>query len=464
MTALEPVLAHIDAEREQALARLLELLRIPSVGTDPAHDGDTRRAAAWLERRLQAIGLDARIAPTAGQPMVVAHDPGPGGEVPHVLYYGHYDVQPADPIELWDSPPFEPTLVEGPHGTRIVARGAVDDKGQTMSFIEALGAWRAVHGRLPFRVTVLLEGEEESGSPSLPAFLAAHREELRADVGIVSDTASWDIDTPAITTALRGQVYTEITLDGPNRDLHSGMYGGPALNPINALVRILGELHDASGKVTIPGFYDGVGEPEPAQKAAWAALGFDAAAFLGAVGLQVPAGEKDRSALEQLWSRPTADLCGIHGGYTGPGAKTVIAARASAKLSFRLVPGQDPERILDGLARFLEERRPPDARITLTRHSASPGIRIPGDSPYLRAVRRGLARVYGREPVLIGCGASIPIVGLFQKTLGFDSLLVGFGLEDDRIHAPNEKFELRCFENGVRAHAAILSELAAPLA
>jgi acetylornithine deacetylase/succinyl-diaminopimelate desuccinylase-like protein len=456
---LEPVLARLNANRDPAIERWKELLRIPSIGTDPTRNADTRRAAEWLVSNLRSIGFEASLRETAGQPMVVGHHPGPDGAgAPHILYYGHYDVQPVEPLELWLSPPFEPTMVTTDRGPRIVARGAVDDKGQVMTWLEALRAWHEVHGRLPVGVSVFLEGEEESGSPSLVPFLEAHRDELRADVCVVSDTGMWDIDTPAIATMLRGLVYVELTLSGPSRDLHSGMYGGAVPNPLNVLTRVLGQLHDGEGRVRIPGFYDQVRELEEARQ--WAELPFDEAEFLGSAGISAPHGEVGRSTLERVWSRPTCDLNGIWGGYTGPGSKTVIPAKASAKLSCRLVPDQDPERILAGLREFLDARTPADCHWEIATHGLSPAIRLPADSPYLRAAEQALEAVFERPPLMVGMGGSIPAVEAIKRLLGMDSLLVGFGLKDDLVHSPNEKFELRCFEAGMRTHTRLLAELA----
>ncbi|QCO14464.1 M20/M25/M40 family metallo-hydrolase [Azospirillum brasilense] len=458
----DPVLQQVDRSFEDSLGRLCDLLRIPSVSTDPAYKGDVRRAADWLVRELSGLGFDASVRETAGHPAVVAHHPGPGGsDVPHILYYGHYDVQPAEPLELWNSPPFEPAIVEAEYGRRIVARGAVDDKGQVMTFIEAFRAWHAVHGTLPIRVTVLLEGEEETGSPNLLPFLKANAEELKADVCVITDTNAWNIDTPAITTRLRGLLYVEATLHGPSHDLHSGMFGGAVLNPINALTRILGQIHDEDGRVRFPGFYDDVAEPTDEEKAMWRDLGFDESAFLAGVGLTTPAGEAGRSALERLWSRPTCDINGIWGGYTGEGSKTVIASKASAKLSCRLVPAQDPEKILVGIRSFLEERTPADGRWEIKVFGRSPGVQVPTDSPYLRAAMAGLGDVFANKPALVGSGGSIPVGGYIRQALGFDSIFVGFGLEDDRIHSPNEKFEVKCLHNGIRSHAAMLARFAA---
>ena len=460
--SLEPVLAHLSRSHGASIERWKDLLRIPSIGADPAYDDDTRRAARWLIDALASIGFTASLRETAGQPMVVAHHPGPGdGAGPHVLYYGHYDVQPADPLDLWHSPPFEPTIVEAEHGARMVARGAVDDKGQLMTWLEAMRAWHEVHGTLPVRVTVFLEGEEESGSPSLEPFVRDHKGELAADVCVVSDTNMWDIETPALATLLRGLLYTEIALRGPSHDLHSGLYGGAVPNPLNVLTRILGQLHDAKGRVQLPGFYDGIIEPSTEEARQHAALPFDEPAFLGSAGITTPTGEVGRSTLERIWTRPTCDINGLWGGYTGPGAKTVIPAEARAKISFRLVPGQDPARVMESLHAFVAARLPSDCRTEIISHGGSAALRIPTDSPFVQAAARALARAFERPPVLIGMGGSIPAVEAIRRLLGMDSLLVGFGLADDRVHSPNEKFEVRCFERGIVTHAALLAEFAA---
>ncbi len=368
MLPVDPVLRHLEQDFDRAVGRYLDLLRIPSVSTDPAFAAETRRAGQSLAEELISLGFTATLHDTPGHPVLVAEHPGPrGGSGPHLLYYGHYDVQPADPIELWTSPPFEPAIVDGPHGKRVVARGAVDDKGQVRTFMEAFRGWQAIHGTLPTRVTVLIEGEEETGSPSLPAFLDEHRATLSAaDIAIVTDTNAWDIDTPAITYLLRGLLYVEITLYGPSRDLHSGLYGGAVVNPLNELTRVLGQLHDVNGRVQIPGFYDDVVEVAEAEAAAWRRLGFDPKAFLNEIGLQCSQGEGGRTVLERIWARPTCDLNGLWGGYEGAGAKTVIPAKAAAKLSCRLVADQDPARILEGVTGFLDARTPPDCRWEIT--------------------------------------------------------------------------------------------------
>ena len=456
-----PVLAHIEATLDQARERWFDLLRIPSVSAQPAHAGDCRRAAAWMRAQLDAMGFETAVHDTAGHPVVLAHHPGGGSAgAPHLLFYGHYDVQPAEPFELWTHAPFDPVLSDGPHGPRVVARGAVDDKGQVMMWLEAMRAWHDVHGTLPVPVTVLIEGEEEVGSPNLDAFLRTHRDALRADVAIISDTGMWDIETPALTTRLRGMAYVQLTVHAAARDLHSGLFGGSALNPINVLTTILGGLKDATGRVQIPGFYDGVRDVPPALAAQWAALGFDEAAFLGGIGLSHPAGEQGRPALERLWARPTADVNGIWGGYQGPGSKTVIAAEAGAKISFRLVPGQDPDAVVAGFRAFVDARLPPDARAQIEVFSTAPGIEIADDSRFVTAAQAVLAEEYGRPANLIGSGGSIPVVGSFRTLLGIDSVLMGFGLDDDQVHSPNEKFEWRCFHHGLRAHARLLGRLA----
>jgi acetylornithine deacetylase/succinyl-diaminopimelate desuccinylase-like protein len=457
---VQAVLDHLRATRAEGHARLMDFLRIPSVSAQPAHAADCRRAASWAQAAFEGIGFGVRLVETAGHPVVLAQHPGPGGTAPHLLYYGHYDVQPAEPFDLWTSPPFDPVIVQGRHGPRVVARGAVDDKGQVMMWLDAFRAWHAVAGGPPARITVVLEGEEEVGSPNLEPFLRDHADILRADVAVISDTGMWDIDTPAITTRLRGLVYTEIRVRGPVRDLHSGLFGGSALNPINALTRILGDLHDDEGRVTLPGFYDGVAEISAAQAAEWDRLGFDEAAFLGEIGLRAPAGEHGRGGLDRMWARPTADINGIWGGYQGAGAKTVIASQAGAKVSFRLVAGQDPARILEAFRAFVAARAPADLAVEIETFGLAPGFEVEAGNPFVSLARQVLAEEYGREAVLIGSGGSIPVVESLRRILGLDTLLMGFGLADDQVHSPNEKFDLRCLDHGTNAHARLLGALA----
>ncbi len=455
------VLAHIDAELDASVERLLAFLRIPSVSTDPAYKDDVQRGAEWMADTFRDLGFDASVRPTDGHPMVIGHHPGPGGEAPHLLYYGHYDVQPPDPLELWNSPPFEPVLVDGPHGKRIVARGAVDDKGQVMTFVEAFRAWRDVHGTLPCKVTVMIEGEEETGSPSLLPFMRANLEELRADACVVCDTGMWSVDQPAITYSLRGLAYLEVKIQGPNQDLHSGLFGGSAINPINVLASLLGDMHDETGRIAIPGFYDDVIPLGDNERTQWDALNFDETAFLASVGLEEPGGEAGVGALERQWARPTLDVNGIWGGYTDPGAKTVIAREAFAKLSCRLVADQDPDRIMALVQDFIRSKLPKGFSADFKNLGAAPAVRVPTDSAYLQAGLSGLRDIYGKDAFLIGSGGSIPAVGAINQMLGMDSILLGFGLSDDRVHSPNEKFERICFHNGIRSHAAVLARMAA---
>lgn len=461
MSAIQPVLDRIDADLDASLERLFSLLRIPSISTDQAYAKDVRRAAEWLVNDLKSIGFEASVRETEGHPMVVAHHDGPAG-APHLLFYGHYDVQPVDPLSLWEDDPFDPKLKEIEPGRKIITgRGSSDDKGQLMLFVEACRAWKAVHGSLPCKITLLFEGEEETGSPSLKPFLEAHKDELKADFALVCDTSMWDRETPAISVGLRGLVGEEVTIHAANRDLHSGHYGGAAANPIRILSKILADIHDENGRVTIPGFYDGVEETPSQVKASWDALNLTPEKFLGEIGLSIPSGEKDRSLLELLWARPTAEFNGISGGYEGEGFKTVIAAKASAKISFRLVHKQDPEKIRASFRAFVEERLPADCKATFSKHGGSPAIQLSYDSPLVTRAKTALSEEWNKQALTIAMGGSIPIVGDFQRLLGIESLLVGFAQDDDRIHSPNEKYELSSFHKGQRSWARILAALTA---
>ncbi|MCF4124548.1 M20/M25/M40 family metallo-hydrolase [Methylobacterium sp. SyP6R] len=459
MAALDRILNDIDRDLDTSLERLFAFLRIQSISTDPAYAAECRKAAEWLKGDLSAMGFEASLRETGGHPVVLAHYAKPGA--PHVLFYGHYDVQPVDPLDEWETPPFEPRMATLPDGRKaIVARGACDDKGQVMTFVEACRAFKAIDGALPVGVTLLIEGAEEDGSKFLPEWVAANREELKADVALVCDTGMWDRDTPAITSSLRGLAYFEVTVACADRDLHSGLFGGAAANPIRVLSRIIADLHDEQGRVTVPGFYDGVHETPDAVLEQWRGLNLTPESFLGTVGLNLPAGERDRMLIEQIQSRPTCDANGIIGGYTGEGTKTVIAAKASAKISFRLVGDQDPEALDRNFRAFVKERIPADCSVEIVTHKGSRALALPHGMPALEAAKGALAEEWGRAPVTIGSGGSIPIVGDFKRTLGLDTLLVGFGLDDDRVHSPNEKYDLQSFHKGTRSWARILAALA----
>ncbi|AHK42978.1 MULTISPECIES: M20/M25/M40 family metallo-hydrolase [Ensifer] len=462
MADITPILERADANLPKSLDRLFDLVRIKSISTDPAFKADCRKAAEWLVAELNGLGFDASIRDTPGHPMVVAHHAGATADAPHVLFYGHYDVQPVDPLNLWDTDPFEPGVKELEPGRKVITgRGTADDKGQLLTFVEAARAYKEVHGSLPCRVTILFEGEEESGSPSLKPFLEANAAELKADYALVCDTSMWDRDTPAISAGLRGLVGEEVIIKAADRDLHSGYFGGAAANPIRILTGILAGLHDENSRVTLEGFYEGV-EETPAQiKAAWETLGQTAEKFLGEIGLSIPSGEKNRSVLELTWARPTAEINGITGGYTGEGFKTVIAAQASAKVSFRLVGNQNPEKIREAFRAYVRSKVPADCTVEFHAHGGSPAIQLPYDSNLLNTAKLALSDEWPKPAVVIGMGGSIPIVGDFQKMLGMESLLVGFGLSDDRIHSPNEKYELQSYHKGIRSWIRILNALAA---
>ena len=457
MSDVTAALNHLDADQDAAIERLFDTIRIESVSTDPAYAGECRKCAEWHAADLASIGFDARVADTAGHPMVVAHHDGPG---PHVLFYGHYDVQPVDPLELWtNGGPFEPKIIEVNGAKVLHGRGTADDKGQLMTFVEACRALKETTGGLPCKVTILLEGEEESGGANLPPFLDANRDELKADIALICDTGMWDPETPAITTMLRGNFAEELTVHAASRDLHSGMYGGAAANPIHVLTRILSAMHADDGEVTIPGFYEGVEELPADIKAQWDGLGFSPERFLGDVGLSEPWGKHGYSALEHVWSRPTAEVNGIWGGYIQEGFKTVIPADAHAKVSFRLVGKQEPEDIRAKFRAFVEARLPSDCRVSF--HSRGGGVAtvMPTDDPAFAKARNALTEEWGKEAIFAGCGGSIPVVGELKERLGMDSLLIGFGLEDDNLHSPNEKYNLSSFTKGARSWVRVLAAL-----
>lgn len=453
---LDLVLAHIDAHIDQTTEHLFKLLRIPSISTDPAYRRDCDKAADWLVEDLKSIGFDASKRATPGHPMVIAHA---GSEGPHVLFYGHYDVQPVDPLDLWDRSPFEPTLAQGDLGPVILARGASDDKGQLMTFVEACRAWKAVHGTLPGKISLFFEGEEESGSPSLVPFMHDNAEELTADVAMVCDTHLFGDHTPGIVTRLRGLLGEELTITGPSKDLHSGMYGGPAMNPARVLTKIIAALHDDQGRITVPGFYDGVPELPPEIAAQWEGLNFDQEGFLGQVDLSDLAGEQGRSALEMVWSRPTCEVNGIWSGYTGAGFKTVLPSQAHAKISFRLVGQQEPHVIRKNFRAMVGALLPADCSVTFKPHGASAGSEMSTDNPAFGAARAALSDEWPNPAAFVGCGGSIPIAGHFKSILGMDAMLIGFGRDNDAIHSPNEKYDLRSFHKGIRSWARILASI-----
>jgi acetylornithine deacetylase/succinyl-diaminopimelate desuccinylase-like protein len=472
--SLQRALEWLRENRQSSIDRLVDWLRIPSISTDPAYREPTARAAAWCADVLRECGFEVEVVPTGspespGHPVVLAHAEGEASyRGPHVLFYGHYDVQPVDPLDEWESPPFEPVVRDArpgeEGGPRVVARGAVDDKGQVMTFLEAMRAWKAATGKPAggARFTVLIEGEEECGSVHLDDFLMRHKARLKpCDVCLISDTGMLGRDRPAITYGVRGLAYTEVVLHGADRDLHSGLWGGRCPNPITELCRVLGQLHDRRRRVTIPGFYDDVVPLSARERAAWRALKFDARAALRKIGLPPSAdvGEAGYTALEREWGRPTAEINGIVGGYTGQGAKTVIPSQARAKVSFRLVANQDPKKITRLFFGWCRERTPPGCRWELIDHHGGLGVTTPIDSPEMGAARRALESASGRTVSLIRSGGSIPVAGSLKRRLGIDTIFMGFGLDDDRVHSPNEKFELACFDLGARSHAHFVGQV-----
>ncbi|MEP1612543.1 MAG: M20/M25/M40 family metallo-hydrolase [Roseobacter sp.] len=454
--SLDAVLTKIDSNMPQALDRLQKLLRIPSISTDPAYTSDCDAAADWLVADLESIGITAKKRPTPGHPMVVGHIDGPG---PHLLFYGHYDVQPVDPLALWDNDPFDPQIEDTPKGKVLRGRGTADDKGQLMTFVEACRAWKAVHGSLPCKLTFFFEGEEESGSPSLVPFMEENKEELKADLALICDTAMFESKTPAIVTMLRGMLQEEITITGPDKDLHSGYYGGIAINPIRVLSKIIAALHDADGRVTIPGFYDGVHELSDGMRAQWDALDFNDVQFLKDVDLAIPAGEQDRTPLEMTWSRPTCEVNGITGGYAGEGFKTVLPSCASAKISFRLVGDQDPLAIRTRFREMIQSLLPADCSVDFVDHGANKACVIDTSDPKFALALDALKDEWNLPAAYIGGGGSIPIAGHFQDILATPPLLIGFGKDDDGLHSPNEKYDLESFHKGTRSWARILAAL-----
>jgi acetylornithine deacetylase/succinyl-diaminopimelate desuccinylase-like protein len=452
---------YCGANQDRFVAELIDFLRIPSISADPEHAGDVRRNAEYLRDAALEVGFQrAQLIETRGHPSVYAErmvDP----SLPTALVYGHHDVQPVDPLDEWTSPPFEPEVRDG----NLHARGAVDDKGQVWMHLKAVEAHLKTRGELPLNLKLIVEGEEESGSVHFEELVEQERTRLAADVLVVSDTGVLAPDTPSLTTGLRGLAAVEVTVRGPSLDLHSGVFGGAVMNPIDALARMLASLHDsATGRVTVPGFYDTVREVTPEEREQFARVPYDEAKFLQDAGnAPAVAGETGFSVLERRWARPTLEFNGIWGGYSGPGSKTIIPASASAKITCRLVPDQLPEDIAAKVSSALQAAAPPGVRVeTTVMHGGRPVV-TPIDHPAVKAAARAMAGVFGKDPLFIREGGSIPPVETFARVMGLPAVLVGVGLPDDRFHAPNEKFSLAMYERGIRVLAHLWDELPAAL-
>ncbi len=435
---------YIEENRERFLEELFALLRIPSISTDSQYAGDVRKAAEMIKQRLEEAGVDfAEIHETPLHPIVYAEKQ-VDASLPTVLVYGHYDVQPPDPLALWTSPPFEPTIKD----EKIYARGSSDDKGQMYMHIKAMETMQAL-GEVPCNIKFLIEGEEEIGSDNLDNFVEAQQEKLKADVVLISDTSIIANDTPSITAGVRGMSYIEIELTGPNRDLHSGTYGGGVANPINVLTDIISSLHDEHRRISIPGFYEDVLELNENERSEMARIPFDEAAYKDSLGVKEVMGEDGFTTLERTSSRPTLDVNGIWGGYTGEGAKTVIASKASAKISMRLVPNQDPEKITKLFMEHLQKIVPPSVSIKFIPHHGGYPALTPIDSVAFQAASRAFEEVWGKTPIPKREGGSIPIVAMFEKVLGIKTVLMGFGLDSDSIHSPDEHYGIFNYFQGI---------------
>ncbi|HQE92849.1 MAG TPA: dipeptidase [Anaerolineae bacterium] len=449
-------ITYAQTHHDKFLEELKAFLRIPSISTQAEHQADIERAALWLRDELWHVGFTtAEVMPTTGHPLVYAEWLAAGPTAPAVLLYGHYDVQPPDPVELWRTPPFEPTVV----GDNLVARGASDDKGQVFIHLKAVEAFQATAGAPPVNVKCIFEGEEEIGSPSFDPFVYAHTDLLAADVALISDTHILGMNTPTIVYALRGLAYLEVKVTGPDHDLHSGIYGGAVLNPINALCRMIAQLQDADGRITIPGFYDRVRELDPDERAELAKLPFDHATWLKEAGVKADWGEPGYSVVERTSARPTLDVNGIWGGYIQPGAKTVLPSEASAKISMRLVPDQDPEEVARLVEDYLLSIAPSAVTVEVRNLHGGDGAIVRRDSPAMQAAFRAYAETFGVEPIFMREGGSIPVVATFQKALGIETILMGFGLPDDRLHSPNEKFHIPAFYKGIETVIRFLEGL-----
>ncbi len=453
---MENVVETLRAARADHIEKLKTWLRIPSVSTDSARSGDVRRAGEWILAELREAGFEARIDETPRHPVVLAKWHGAPG-APTLLVYGHYDVQPPEPLDLWRHGAFEPTV----EGDDLVARGATDDKGQALALVLGIGGALGQLGKLPVNVTFLIEGEEEIGSPNLEAYIRKHQSELGADIALISDCTQFGPGRPAITVGLKGLVYMQVELVGPNRDLHSGSFGGAVENPANALATMLAALKDADGRVQIPGFYDKVRELTDDERAEILRLEFDEAAFAADLELEHLHGEVGYSTLERKWARPTLDVNGLLSGWTGEGAKTVLPSKAMAKFSMRLVADQHPDEIKLLAENFLAKLCPPTCRMTVKcDHGAEP-VLVDAKNPWMKAACRAIEKGFGKEPIFIREGGSIPVVSLLKKQLGIDTILLGLGLPDDNAHSPNEKFHLPDYQRGIETAAWLLAEMAA---
>lgn len=454
-----PVLDLVDSELDNAIERLMGFLRIESVSTDPAYAQHCQSAADWLVDDLNSFGIEASKRETPGHPMVVGRVDGPA-DSPHLLFYGHYDVQPIDPIEAWNRPPFDPAIEETDKGPVIRGRGASDDKGQLMTFVEACRAWKTIHGDLPCTITFFFEGEEESGSPSLPDFMRDNAEELSADIALICDTSMVSYGVPSIASQLRGMLKDEFTLTGPRIDLHSGHYGGPALNPLREISKLIATLHDDEGRVAVEGFYEGVKETPAELLALWEKSGFDKDEYLAGAGMTRSHGESGYSILEQQWARPTLEINGLWGGYQGAGSKTVIPSQAHCKITCRLVGDQDPDALRNRIRAHIDKHLPVDASVEWDQDlEGSRATNIDTTRPEFEKARTALSEEWDREAVFTGMGGSIPIGTMFKDILGMDALLAGFANDDDAIHSPNEKYDVRSFHKGTRSWVRILDHL-----
>jgi acetylornithine deacetylase/succinyl-diaminopimelate desuccinylase-like protein len=433
---------------------LFDLLRIPSVSARSEHTPDVRRTAEWVAAHIRGLGMQAEVCETGGHPAVIGEWRGAGPSAPTVLVYGHYDVQPAEPLELWHSPPFEPTVRDG----RIYARGSVDDKGQLFLHLKALEAHLEVRGRLPVNVIILAEGEEEVGSENLEHFVERNATRLAADAVVISDSSMFAPGIPSLLSSLRGLAYFQIDVEGPTVDLHSGSYGGAVMNPATALARIIATFHDADGHIAIPGFYDSVRAWEATVREQIRALPFDDETFRHETGSPVLFGERGYSTLERIWTRPTCEVNGLLSGYTGEGAKTVLPSKAMAKVSCRLVPDQQPEEIQRLIQAHIDRVKPPGVTIGVTYLHGGRPWRAELQGPLFDAAQRALEASFGRAPVIVGEGGSIPVVGDFQRILGAPVLLVGFGLPGENAHAPNEWISDENFTRGMKAIARFWDE------